>query len=127
MISCFRLKRAACMAALDEMISSLSGALIVWNSFCFRRSGILRENDQDDQRNDIGHHIIDGAGQIQLLKERETGIDIAQAPEQTEQQRCQRDAEGFPCAEDHDRQRKESKAGHAVFKLPLRNSCCDVD
>ena len=77
---------------------------------------------ENDERDNVGHHIVDAAGNIERIEEVNADIDVRQRPEQSEQQRRKRNARGLPLPEDHDREGEEAEACHAVFELPLGNA-----
>ena len=58
-------------------------------------TGLLRCEGQHHQGDDIGQHVIHGAGQVQIAQQVEAAVHIAQGPEEAEQQRRQGDAGGF--------------------------------
>ena len=71
-------------------------------------------------------HIVHHAGDVHVQQEVKAGVHVAQRPAEAEQQRRQSDFQGVPCAEDHDGQRQEAEARHAVFKLPHADARGDV-
>ena len=89
----------------------LSLSLVVGNTFRLGCAGLPGCEGQHHQRDDVGHHVIHAAGDVQRLQEVEAGVNIGQGAEQAEQQGSQRDAGGLPLAEDHDGQCQEAKAG----------------
>ena len=93
--------------------------LVVGDTLRLGGAGLLGCERQHHQRDDVGHHVVHRAGDVHGLQEVEAGIHIGQRPEQAEQQGRQRDAGGLPLAEDHNGQRQEAEAGHAVFEPPL--------
>ena len=78
----------------------LSLSLVVGDTLRLGRAGLLGCEGQHHQGDDVGHHIIYGAGDIHGLQELEPGIHVGQRPEHTEQQRRQGNAGGLPLAED---------------------------
>ena len=97
----------------------LPAALVVRDTFRFRGTGLAGGKGQHHQGNNVGQHIVHLTGNIQRRQEVKAHIYIGQRPEQAEQQRRQRDADGFPLTEDHNRQGQEAEAGHTVLKPPL--------
>ena len=104
----------------------LSTSLIVGNTFCLGRPGLLGGEGQNHQGYDIGQHIVHHTGDIHRCQEIKTGVYIAQSTAEAEQQGSQSDLQGMPGSEDHNSQSKEAKAGHTVFKLPDADTGGDI-
>ena len=62
-------------------------ALVVGDTLGLGGAGLLGGEGQHHQRNDVGHHVVDGAGDIHGHQEIEAEIDIGQSAEAAEQQR----------------------------------------
>ena len=108
------------------MLFALPRPFIVGNALRLGRAGIFRGQDQHDQGEDIGQHVVHVAGQVQPLQEIKARVYIAQRAEEAKQQRRQGDADGLPLAEDHHRQRQGPKAGHGVVKIPCARARWNV-
>ena len=118
--------REAYFVVKFRFVMELPLALVVGNALRLGGAGLLRCEGQHHQGDDIGQHVIHGAGQVQIAQQVEAAVHIAQGPEEAEQQRRQGDAGGLPLAEDHHRQGQEAETGHAVFKLPLADARDDI-
>ena len=80
-----------CGKALFKQWVRLSLSLIVGDALRLGGVGAFGCECQHDQGNDVRQHIVHSAGNVQRLQEGKAGIDIAQRPEEAEQQRRQRD------------------------------------
>ena len=74
-----------------RFVMELPLALVVGNALRLGGTGLLRCEGQHHQRDDIGQHVIHGAGQVQIAQQVEAAVHIAQGPEEAEQQRRQGD------------------------------------
>ena len=88
---------------------------------------VLGRECQYDQRDQVGHHVVDGSGDLEGCQEGEAAVDVGQRTEESEQKRCSRDVDGFPLTEDHNGQSQEAEACDAGLKLPLGNAGGDID
>ena len=77
----------------------LSDTLVVRNTLCFGSPGLLGSEGRNHQRDDVGQHVIDNAGDVQRSHEVEAGVHIAQCPAEAEQQCRQRDLQRMPCTD----------------------------
>ena len=102
-------------------------ALVVRNTFRFRCPGVLGGQCQDDQGDQVGHHVVDGTRDLKGCQEGESAVYVGQRAEETEQEGCSRDVQGLPLTEDHNGQGQEAEACDAGLKLPLGDACGDVD
>ena len=93
-------------------------AFIVGDALSLRGSGLLGREGQNDEGDEVGQHVVNNAGQVELEQEVKAGVDIAQSAEEAEQDRSQCDLHRTPAAEDHDGEGQEAEARDAVFKLP---------
>ena len=92
--------------------------LIVGDALSLRGSGLLGREGQNDEGDEVGQHVVNNAGHVELEQEVKAGVDIAQSAEEAEQDRSQCDLHRTPAAEDHDGEGQEAEARDAVFKLP---------
>ena len=95
-------------------------ALVVRNTFRFRCPGVLGGKCQDDQGDQVGHHVVDGARDLEGCQEGESAVYVGQRAEESEQEGCSRDVQRFPLAEDHNGQGQEAEACDAGLKCPVR-------
>ena len=92
--------------------------LIVGDALSLRGSGLFGREGQNDEGDEVGQHVVNNAGHVELEQEVKAGVDIAQSAEEAEQDRSQCDLHRTPAAEDHDGEGQEAEARDAVFKLP---------
>ena len=53
-----------------------AGALVVRDALCLRSTGGLGGEGKNDEGDDIGHHVVDIAGEIQRCQRREAHIGV---------------------------------------------------
>ena len=96
-----------------------AAALVVGNAFGLGGPGLLGGESQHRQGHQVRQHPVQVRADSQLRQQvHPVAVDVDRAVgcgnalEQTEQQGCSGDVQGFPVAEDHNRQGQEAKARH---------------
>ena len=95
----------------------LASTLIVGNTLCLGRTGLLGGEGQNDQGNQVGQHPVQVGADADLSQHKHTvtidiqgGVSCRNALEEAKEQRGQGNITGLPVAENHNGQSQEAEA-----------------